>query len=109
MKIGEIIKEKRKEKGLSINEVAKHLGVDESLISKFEKGTRKIQPTHIDKLSKLLKIPSSEMKSIKIMQLTDEIVNQYKDNPLVKEALSMALEIISEKPKSKKRKNENIG
>jgi len=55
--IGERIKELRESIGLTQNHVAEYLGVDQSLISKFESGERAISSDMLDALSTLFCCP----------------------------------------------------
>lgn len=54
MKIGEIIKKRRKELGLTLKQVAEELGVSESLISRYE--SKDVEKLSIDKLIPLARI-----------------------------------------------------
>lgn len=47
------IKSLRKESGLTQEQLAQYLGVDQSMITKLENGTRKLNVTTIDKLCSL--------------------------------------------------------
>lgn len=93
MTAGELIKEARLKKRLTLQNVADSLGMDISTISKIEKGTRTLKQEHIKKLSKLLDIPVSQIQSI---YLTDSIVKQYGDNPYILDALKRASTIIKQ-------------
>lgn len=54
MKINEIIKQRRKELGLTLKQVAEKLGVSESLISRYE--SKDVKNMGIDKIAPLAKI-----------------------------------------------------
>lgn len=59
--LGERIKALRIESGLSQAQVAEYLNVDQSLISKLEKGERNISTTVLEKLANLFCCPISSL------------------------------------------------
>ncbi len=62
MKIGERIKEIRKRKGISVDEVAEKLGVSVSTVYRYENSSiTKIPIDVIDKLCKILDTTTSEL------------------------------------------------
>ena len=78
MNAGEIIKSKRKEKGLTLQNVADYLGCSKMAVSKYERG--QIQNLKRDKLialSKLLEVSPIEL--IDCVEIEQEItVNGFK-------------------------------
>ena len=60
---GEIINEKRKEKNLLLREVSALTSIDQSLISKFEKGERKPSREQVLKFAKIFKLSPSHLKA----------------------------------------------
>ena len=93
MTAGELIKEARLKKRLTLQNVADSLNMDISTISKIEKGTRKLKQEHIKKISKLLDLDIFQINSV---YLTDSIVNQYGNNPYILDALKRASTIIKQ-------------
>lgn len=53
IKLGQIIKKERISHSLNVSDIATLLEVNISLVYRMEKGERKFQPKHIDKLNKL--------------------------------------------------------
>lgn len=62
--IGANIRELRESAGLGQKQIASYLGVDQSLISKFESGERAISSDMLDKLSTLFCCPISKFVTI---------------------------------------------
>ena len=62
MKIGEVLKKHRKEKGLSVIEVAKYLRIDRTTYFRYENGEVKNIPN--DKLFKLMTLLEIDVKEI---------------------------------------------
>ena len=58
---GELIRELRKNKGLTLNKVAQHLQIDTSTLCKIEKNERSATREIIYKLSEILDIKSEEL------------------------------------------------
>jgi len=61
--IGYNIKKIREMEKISQSEVARYLGVDQSLISKFESGERTVSADMLEKLTKLFCLPISFLTS----------------------------------------------
>lgn len=57
--IGQKIKALRKKAGLSQMHIAQFLGIDQSTISKCEKGERQFQVDHLERLGSLFGVPLS--------------------------------------------------
>lgn len=62
MKIGEVLKDHREERGLSVIEVAKQLGIDRTTYFRYENGEVKNIPN--DKLFKLISLLEIDVKEI---------------------------------------------
>ena len=58
---GEIIKAKREEQNLLLREVSALTSIDQSIISKFEKGERKPSREQVLKFAEIYKIPQNEL------------------------------------------------
>lgn len=87
--------------GLRMHEVAAHLSVDASLISRFESGKRLPTEQQVFLLSEILQIPKKEL--LKIWN-AERIWNQIKDYPDFEETISMVMEKQSTYGKDKKKK-----
>ncbi len=61
--VGMNIKQARKKKGLKQRELADMIGFSESSISKYEQGLISIPPTVLERLSKVLEVPLSDLCS----------------------------------------------
>ena len=106
MGIAELIRQKRLEKGLSLRDVAKYVGVSDVAVSKWEHG--KIDNIRSDKLMKL-----SEILGISVIDLvltdeereardaqrqkdqkeTDDLRDMLKDNPKLRMLLSASAKL----------------
>ena len=58
---GEIIKTKREEQNLLLREVSALTSIDQSIISKFEKGERKPSREQVLKFADIYKIPQNDL------------------------------------------------
>lgn len=94
---GDIIKEKREEKGMYLRHVAAELDVDQALISKFERGERKPTKLQVEKFADFFNLDKDELI---IAWLSDCVVYQLQDEELGDKALIVA----EEKLKYKKQK-----
>lgn len=74
--LGEIIREKREEKGLLLRHVGSILDVDQALISKFERGERTPTKDQVVKLAKLYHMDVNELVAV---WLSDKILMELKD------------------------------
>jgi transcriptional regulator with XRE-family HTH domain len=99
--VGEIIKSKRLKMGLLQSDVAVKLGIDAPLLSKIEKGLRKIKRKDVLKIATILKANEDELLTI---WLTDEIYAVVKDERLATEAIKRTLKMIKQNTKAKKPK-----
>ena len=99
--VGEIIKSKRLKMGLLQSDVAVKLGIDAPLLSKIEKGLRKIKRKDVLKIATILKASEDELLTI---WLADEIYSVVKDERLATEAINRTLKMIKQNTKAKKPK-----
>ena len=83
MKINHIIREKRKQIGLTQENIAEHLGVSIPAVSKWENGTTYPDITLLPGLARLLKIDVNELLSfheelsdIEIERLSKQIIHE---------------------------------
>lgn len=86
-KIGELIRQKRAEKGLLLRQVAAFLEIDQALLSKIERGQRKATKEHIVKLAELFEINEKELL---IQYFSDKIAYELADEDTAKEVLKVA-------------------
>ena len=101
MEIAELIKQKRLEKGLTLMDVAKYVGVSDAAVSKWEHG--KIDNIRSDKLMKLSEIlgisvidlvlteeerAERDAQQQKVRAEVEDIRNTLKDNPKLRMLLS---------------------
>ncbi|MCF8371515.1 MAG: helix-turn-helix domain-containing protein [Bacteroidales bacterium] len=70
---GDTIKNLRKEKKLTLREVAEALGIDTSMLGKIEKNSRKPTKVLIEKISNFFNVSNKELT---IVFLSDTIANQ---------------------------------
>lgn len=76
----EIIQEKLREKGIKIHEIAKHLRIDASLVSRILANKRKPTDVQIKKLSEILELPYSNLLTYYV---SGEVVKIVKDYPQI--------------------------
>lgn len=94
MNIGTLMKLKRKEKGLTLCDVANAIGMTEALVSRIENGSRMPQAEYVNKLCDILDITEKEFNTILV---SDKIISEHGDNPFILEALEKTMAIIKEK------------
>ena len=86
-KIGELIRSLRGKEGYPLRKVAAFLDIDQAVLSKIERGQRKLSREHVIELAKFFNYNENEML---ITYLSDQIVYEIKDEDLAKEALKVA-------------------
>lgn len=84
---GSKIRKLRIERGLLLREVAAHLEIDPSLLSRVEKGSKQMTREHVLKLASVLK--SSE-DDLLVSFLSDKIIDEVGDERLAIEAILVA-------------------
>jgi transcriptional regulator with XRE-family HTH domain len=84
MQTGELIKEKRKSKKMSLQNLADNLGISVSFLSRIENGERKLNKELIKKLCKILEI---QEKQFEIQNIVAEIHKYFSANKFYKEAI----------------------
>lgn len=89
--LSKILKSAREEKKLILRKVASELDIDQSLISKFEKGERK--PTK-EQLIKLADFYSLSKQDLLIEWFSDKIIYELKDVDYANDILIVAEEKI---------------
>jgi HTH-type transcriptional regulator, competence development regulator len=85
---GEIIKELREGKGLTLMQVADHLKIDTSLLGKIEKNNRNASNQLVQKIAKFFNVTDRELK---IAILSDRVAYEVLDKEeLADEVLKVA-------------------
>ncbi|MFM6935750.1 MAG: Fic family protein [Flavobacteriales bacterium] len=101
-----IIKERLQEKGIKIHEIAKHLSIDASLVSRILANKRKPTDVQIKKLSEILELSYSDLLTYYV---SGEVVKLVKDYPqLAQNILVMAEERVSYLLSDQRFENTNI-
>ena len=85
--IGEILREKREEKGLLLRQVAAKLDIDTAILSKIERNERKASKEQIIKLAKILGLKEEDLL---VHYLSEKILYEIKDEELGQKALKAA-------------------
>ena len=97
MELKDLLKEKRREKGLTLQEVADAVGVNVSTLSRYERGEiASMKTVTMKALSKLLDIPLSKFIALpddEKLQKSERMVAQVEEkyNDLLRIVLSMDL------------------
>ena len=84
---GEIIREKREEKGLLLRELAASLKIDSAILSKLERGERKPTKEQLIKIAKFLDLDEKELI---LSWISDKIVYEIAGEEYGIEALKIA-------------------
>lgn len=84
---GEILREKREEKGLLLRQVAAKLDIDTAILSKIERSERKASKEQIIKLAEILDLKEEDLL---VQFLSEKILHEIKDEELGQKALKVA-------------------
>ena len=84
---GEILREKREEKGLLFRQVAAKLDIDTAILSKIERGERKASKEQIIELAEILDLKEEDLL---IQYLSERILYEIKDEEFGQKALKVA-------------------
>jgi transcriptional regulator with XRE-family HTH domain len=87
--IGNYLQSLRKEKMYSLREVANHIGIDVSTLSKIEHGERQIQAYQLSSIAEFFNV---DFKQLQIEFLIQRIHLEYGDQPYLKESLERYLQ-----------------
>ncbi|GAH34720.1 unnamed protein product [marine sediment metagenome] len=90
--IGELIRTLRKEKGYPLRKVAAFLDIDQAILSKIERGLRKLTKEQVIKLANFFNYNEKEML---ICFLSDKVIYEIGNEDYAKEALKAAEEKIA--------------
>ncbi len=89
--IGEKLRQIREEKELPLRKVASILDIDVAILSKMERGERKLTKEVVQKLAKIYQYEEDELM---VLFLSDKIVNELQGEDLSIDALKAAEEKI---------------
>jgi transcriptional regulator with XRE-family HTH domain len=84
--IGNYLQNLRKERKMSLRDVANHIGIDVSMLSKIEHGERQLQ-THM--LKDLCEIFRIDYKMMQIQLLNQKMNEQFGEEPYFNEAIKI--------------------
>ena len=87
--IGSYLQNLRKERKMSLREVAEHIGIDVSMLSKIEHGERQIQAYQLSRIAEFFNI---DFRQLQIEFLIQRIHLDYGDQPFLKESLEKYLQ-----------------
>ncbi|MBU2652546.1 MAG: helix-turn-helix domain-containing protein [Bacteroidetes bacterium] len=85
--VGELLREKREEKGLLLRHVSAELDIDTAILSKIERSERKATKEQIVKLAEILDLNKEDLL---VQYLSEKILYEIKDEKLGEKALKVA-------------------
>lgn len=85
--VGELLREKREEKGLLLRHVSAELDIDTAILSKIERSERKATKEQILKLAEILDLNKDDLL---VQYLSEKILYEIKDEELGEKALKAA-------------------
>jgi len=97
--LGDIIRKLREEKKLPLRTVAAYLDIDQAILSKIERGQRKISRDQVVKLATYFEAKEDDLL---VAWLSDKLVYELADEDLALKALQVAeekIKYITSKPK----------
>lgn len=100
--IGEKLRKLREQNELPLRKVAAMLDIDVAILSKMERGERKLTKEIVQKLAKIYKHNENELL---VLYLSDKVVYELQDEKLGMDALKVAeekMEYLTNKKKPKK-------
>jgi transcriptional regulator with XRE-family HTH domain len=89
--IGNYLQNLRKERKMSLRNVADHIGIDVSMLSKIEHGERQLQSHMLKPISNLFNI---DFKDFQIRYLNQKMEQEFGGQPYLKESLKIYLKKI---------------
>lgn len=90
--LGETLRKLREEKQLPLRIVAAYLDIDQAILSKVERGLRKLNREQVVKLAQYFKVKE---ESLLISWLSDKLVYELQDEDLALKALQLAEEKVA--------------
>jgi transcriptional regulator with XRE-family HTH domain len=85
--VGELLREKREDKGLLLRHICAELDIDTAILSKIERSERKATKKQIIKLAEILDLNQEELL---IQYLSEKILYEIKGEALGEKALKVA-------------------
>ena len=85
--LGELLREKREEKGLLLRHVSAQLDIDIAILSKIERSERKATKEQVVKLSEILDLNKEDLL---VKYLSEKILYEIKNEELGEKALKVA-------------------
>lgn len=85
--IGEQIRKLREDKGLPLRKVSAELDIDQSILSKIERGERKASKDQIIQIAKIFNVDEKELL---INYLSDKVLYELIDEDLAADVLKVA-------------------
>lgn len=85
--LGDTIRKLREEKKLPLRTVAAYLDIDQAILSKMERGQRKLPRDHVVKLAEYFKVKENDLL---VAWLSDKLVYEVADEQIALKALQMA-------------------
>jgi transcriptional regulator with XRE-family HTH domain len=89
--LGEKIRTIRESKSLLLRQVAAHLEIDTALISKIERGERRLTREQVIKLSKFYSVTEEELLTL---WLSDKLLDTIENDPFAMQGLNKAKTIL---------------
>ena len=99
--VGEIIREKREEKGWLLRHLAAEIDIDQALLSKIERGERKATKDQIQKFAEVLELKKDELM---LQYLSENIAFEIAEEKNAMEVLHVAENKIEYLRKQNKKK-----
>lgn len=87
LSIGEQIRKLRESQGLPLRKVAAELDIDQSILSKIERGERNASKEQIIQIARIFKVDEKELL---INYLSDKVLYDLKDEDLATDAIKVA-------------------
>jgi HTH-type transcriptional regulator, competence development regulator len=83
IEIGSYLQQLRKERKMSLREVAEYVGIDVSMLSKIEHGERQLQSHMLKSVSEIFQI---DYKKLCVDFFSQKLEDEYGNSPFIKEA-----------------------
>lgn len=87
LSIGEQIRKLREDSGLPLRKVAAKLDIDQSILSKIERGERKASREQIIKIAQIF---NTDIKELLINFLSDKVLSDLRNEELATDVLKVA-------------------
>src|SRR5437016_2283226 len=102
-RIGAKLRGLRESQGLPLRKVAPMLDIDVAILSKMERGQRRLTKEIVQKLAKLYKYDPEELM---VLYLSEKVLYEIGDEPLAQRALQVAEKEIAYQTKLKRKTND---